>query len=347
MARRLSSDTLGGSRKWAALTCNTNRMLYDRAIDITDPYGRFDADPIMFRARAVPRLEISIDEVAAALDDMEAVGLIERWEVDGNAYAYIVDFEKYNKPDPAKEAQTRIPGPDGVIPTKPGRTDRNASKKAKGKPKPDPTPDVGKPRARSGQAQGAPRARVGLEVGTLDVDVDEDKRVLTDVSGKGITSQSVMSAHADPTRQLVEIWNEERGQLRAVRDVDVALANPEVTRLTTSLLKRHGPRAVEIFRAGIAAVRTDPHWLGSRATKRSRDGPPYGIANYLRHVETKYDAALDQQPAPPEQLDVREGDTLQHLTTQNVDRVESVSNGIALMRNGESWPIGECMRCNN
>lgn len=336
-------------------------MLYERAIDITDTYGRFDADPVMFRARAVPRLEISIETVAAALDDMVRVGLIERWEVDGNPYAYIVDFEKYNKLDSAKEAQTRIPGPDGVVPKRDRRTDRP---KPKGKPKTSPKADQGEPvddplpapetpRAGSGQELGTPRVDPGQELGTLDGYGYGDEEVLGDGSSKNVLSQSVMSAGADVSLDdLIEIWNADCGNLRSVRDRQTALANPELKRLAAAFVKRHGgEKALALFKAGIAAVRDDPHWLGSKAAKPTRTTAAYGILGYLRHVEEKAEAAADtaeavQAQPPPRPW--RPRDIADNRTLGRVGHVAEVySDGTALMTTGDTWNLSECVRCNN
>lgn len=360
MARRLHSDTLGGSRKWAALESHAHRMLYERAIDITDPYGRFDADPVMFRARAVPRLEISVEEVAAALNDMERVGLIERWEIDGNPYAKIVDFEVYNKPDPAKEAQTRIPDPDGVVPIKPGRTDRGKpTAKAKSRKKSSPTPKSGKPNGDSGQTQGRPRANPGQEVGALDEEYRVRER-LSDGDSHSVPSPLTESTEGGRSNipeplntrlgEVIEAWNAERGQLRRVAEVDAAkdAIRPHVEKF----IKRRGwPKALELFRVGIAAVRDDPHWLGPKAAKPTRSGQPYGILNYARHLNEKIDAALAEAEEPakdPPQRPWREYDIADHIPSGIVATLATINDdGTAITVNGETWNLSDCVRCNN
>lgn len=103
---------------------------------------------------------------------------------------------------------------------------------------------------------------------------------------------------------LINAWNEERGALRAVKDVPAALANADLRRLAAAFTRRHAARpdgGMGLFRAGITAVRVDPHWLGTRAPTgtRRRDGPAYGLVNYLRHAETKAEEATELAANPP------------------------------------------------
>lgn len=268
MARRLHSSTLGGSRKWAALQTDSARMLYERMIDDTDPFGNIDADPIMVKANCIPRLMTTVEDVAAYLDDMEAVGLIERWEVDGNPYAHIVDFEQWNNPDPTREAQTRIPLPGGTVPQRPDRkrTDKKQAKvatKTRAKPEqvepsagPDRAEDL--PRSGVGHDQVTTRSGGGPELVQPDVEGEGDveKVVLTSPTTQGLSpptyaasprslAKSNGSAKPELTKAksgthpqheaLLAVWNEHRGALAGHRVVDDHRAKG-----FTDLIRKHG-----------------------------------------------------------------------------------------------------------
>jgi len=159
---------------------------------------------------------------------------------------------------------------------------------------------------------------------------------------------------------LIVVWNEERGQLRAVRNADVALADENLVRLTERFVRRHRKRRdrdgiLELFRSGIAAVRIDPRWLGSRADKPTRTGPPYGIDSYLRHVESKAEAAADLAATPPPSgappgpaRPFAVDDLLQHNVTGEVGMIDELLPGNkARMNTGDTWNLAEVYRCNN
>jgi hypothetical protein len=87
-------------------------------------------------------------------------------------------------------------------------------------------------------------------------------------------------------QKLVDLWNTHCGQLAKTRVV-----SREVEAKLRALRKRHGDALDQLFVDGIEVVRTDPFWLGKNAPtnhrRNRREGAPYGLVNYLRHIEDK------------------------------------------------------------
>lgn len=121
------SGTLGGSKKYAQLANDTHRMIYTLFIPHTDAYGRLEVDSVTLQGRVLTRLALSPEQVEAALDDMEAVGLIRKWSVEGDTFAEIVDFHMHNVINLAREPQSVIPDCRGELPPeRPPRGTKNA-----------------------------------------------------------------------------------------------------------------------------------------------------------------------------------------------------------------------------
>ena len=63
-----------------------------------DDFGRLDARPSLLRARLFPlREDIDGAELETAMAALEAVGLIERYEVEGIPYLQLVTWEKHQR----------------------------------------------------------------------------------------------------------------------------------------------------------------------------------------------------------------------------------------------------------
>lgn len=172
---RMHSASLGASRKYAALESDTHRMIYERLIDATDAYGNFDADPVTINGQVLTRLGKTPEMVEAALDDMERVGLITRWVVDGAPYGHIEKFEEHNKTNPSREAQTRIPMPDGTIPVRPER-DQGKTKTTKSKGSSGPGPKSGETQSR--RSQDSVKTKSGPSQAEVEVEVEVEREVL-------------------------------------------------------------------------------------------------------------------------------------------------------------------------
>lgn len=326
MARgRMISGTIGESRKFATLANDTHRLIYLMVMPHVDKAGRFEADPVLIKGKCLTRLDIDVSTVEAWLKDASKVGLILHYEAKGVPVLEIVDFLEHNTPH-HKEPDSKLPGPDEGTPCS--------------TPESNVEPSMSQARPNNGS--------------TLPI-IKENKREVKEREEMSATSAD--DAPPKPTLEtLVEIWNAECGNLRKVRDLQAAKNNPDLTRLAKAFLKRHGDRALELFTAGIAAVRTDPHWLGSRSPDRKRAGAPYGILNYLRHVEDKAEIAAELQatssgPPAGRTLPARaweDWDIAQHRETGIVEVINEVlPDGMARMQNGETWNLAECDRCNN
>lgn len=332
MARgRMISGTIGESRKFAALANDTHRLIYLMVMPHVDKAGRYEADPILIKGRCLTRLDIDVSTVEAWLEDAANVGLIRHYEARGMTVLEIVNFTEHNTPH-HKEPDSKLPGPEEGTPCSTLKSNVDPSMSQE-RPKHEPTLPIIKENKRE--------VKEREEMSTASVDDSQE------------------SSHPPPLDfdRLAEIWNRESGNLRKVRDLEAAKNNPELQRLAKAFLKRHGSRAEEIFTAGIAAVTTDPHWLGRRATPVKRQGAPYGLLNYLRHVEDKAEIAAELQatssgptvgmprmPARPWEA----YDIAQHHTTGEVATIhELLADGQARMSNGETWNLSECDRCNN
>ena len=122
MARgRLISRTLGSSRKFAALLKEAGKLgefaqlLYPLLVSHTDDFGRLSGDAFTVKHAVFPSSRRSEQEFSTALQAMTRVGLLRRYEVDGQVVAEVVDFEAH-QPGLHKRTQSRFPNPPGNFP---------------------------------------------------------------------------------------------------------------------------------------------------------------------------------------------------------------------------------------
>lgn len=313
---RFISNSLGDSEKFSSLTDARHQVAYVLIVSWADAEGRFIADPVTMNGKLFTRLGWTPDLVKTALKELQKVGLIRLYTVDGKPYGVVEKFHEHNRIErkddgtPKREAASKLPAP-------PAEQPRTNSA---------PTPQ--QPRSNDGATP------VEVEV---EVQVEEKGREMSE------------SRDSDLTPTLVEIWNHHCGRLTRAR----TLNDKNLQRLTHALERRHGrDKALELFRAGIPAVRDDPHWLGSRASPVKRQGAPYGIVNYLRHVEEKADAATELATPPPTPATPtrpwRESDIVDNPRTGEVAIITSLlPDNHAIMNNGETWALEGCIRCNN
>ncbi len=84
-------------------------VCFYRLILQCDDYGRFDARPTLLRARLFPlKTEVTCEDVEAAMDALEAVGLIERYTVDGLPYLQLPTWWDHQK---VRTPRARYPQP--------------------------------------------------------------------------------------------------------------------------------------------------------------------------------------------------------------------------------------------
>lgn len=136
------------SAKLDALKDDTTRLFATWTIPHLDKRGVFHATPHIVRAHVFPlKDDLSVKHVGAMLDDMERVGLIQRFEVDGRAWQVWPGFARNQPnlrgerertdyppppvmPDVARENPAtagQLPDVRGENPAEPNRTEQNRS----------------------------------------------------------------------------------------------------------------------------------------------------------------------------------------------------------------------------
>lgn len=111
MARgRMLSKDISLDEKVDALSNDTARLLFTWLIPHLDVEGRMYGDARLFKSIVAPRRNYSVKKVEKMLTEMEKLGLITRYSVDGNQYLYAPNFEKHQiglRKD--KESKSKIP----------------------------------------------------------------------------------------------------------------------------------------------------------------------------------------------------------------------------------------------
>lgn len=91
------------------------QLLFTWMIAHADDWGIMTADPFEVKARVIPGSSRTIDEVESALDAIEAVGLIERYQPDGSVpLLHIPEWDKHQPRSlVGKRTASEYPLPDG------------------------------------------------------------------------------------------------------------------------------------------------------------------------------------------------------------------------------------------
>lgn len=109
---RIILKSICGSKKLADLKTDSARLLYSWLIPNVDVHGCFSADPVVVSGQIFTRLNKSLKDVSAWLDDLERVGLIKRYRANGDIFLIIPDFAlKQPHLRPEREGKSTIPGP--------------------------------------------------------------------------------------------------------------------------------------------------------------------------------------------------------------------------------------------
>ncbi|HEX7038916.1 MAG TPA: hypothetical protein VF202_02260 [Trueperaceae bacterium] len=118
MARgRFISNSISTSKKFARLQSNDHRLAYLMLVPHVDAEGRHDADTRILAGQVYTLLDLTHDQIEAALQDMHRVGLIRLYQVDGETYLEVTNFHEHNKVrrrddgTPSHEAPSIIPPP--------------------------------------------------------------------------------------------------------------------------------------------------------------------------------------------------------------------------------------------
>ena len=209
---RFLSRALGGSRKYGALTGWHDgwyaACLYDHLVLHADAYGRVDADPIWINGQVMTRRPVPAERVNEALHELERVGLIALYEVDGNPYLEIAKFHEHNTLYLEREPQATIPFPDGTLP--PEKPKLGPGEK-RGNTRAGPEHGCFKNSARTVHAQCAhsadkvrgKRSRSEVEV---EVEVEEKKTPPTPPQPEPLSPQGELPNPADLNSGNTTIW---------------------------------------------------------------------------------------------------------------------------------------------
>lgn len=111
MARgRMVSKDISLDEKVDALSDDTARLLFTWLIPHLDREGRMYGDAQIFKSIVAPRRNYSTKKVEKSLEQMEKLGLVVRYSVNGNQYLLAPNFEKHQiglRKD--KESPSKIP----------------------------------------------------------------------------------------------------------------------------------------------------------------------------------------------------------------------------------------------
>lgn len=111
---RMLKKVVSTSQKLANLKSDSARLLYTWLIPHLDIEGRFSADPKIVKGYVVPRLKMSIHEVAKHLEDMEYNNLISIYEVNGDLFMELIKFKNFQTLNPKRESPSLIPLPQKI-----------------------------------------------------------------------------------------------------------------------------------------------------------------------------------------------------------------------------------------
>jgi len=111
MARgRMLQNRISKSKKMAALSSDTARLLYTWMLSHLDVNGNFYADPVMVNNLVFTRLGHSVEIIDAALCELESSELIRIFKHNGERYLNYPDFnEKQPKINREREGKPDIP----------------------------------------------------------------------------------------------------------------------------------------------------------------------------------------------------------------------------------------------
>ena len=109
---RILLKSICQSKKLPKLKTDGARLLYTWLIPNVDVNGCFSGDPQVLKGQVFTRLKKSNKTIESYLQDLEDIGLIIRYEVDGDIFLIIPDFaDKQPSLKPEKEAKPTIPLP--------------------------------------------------------------------------------------------------------------------------------------------------------------------------------------------------------------------------------------------
>lgn len=109
------SKTISTSRKVNRLP-DRAALLYTWLIPHTDDFGHLEGDAISIKAKVAPMRPITEQEVEQDLELMVQNSLIQRYEVEGEKYIEILNFDSFQTFRSDRQKKADYPGPDGKFP---------------------------------------------------------------------------------------------------------------------------------------------------------------------------------------------------------------------------------------
>lgn len=119
--RRMISKVISISEKVNSLSL-FGRLLYTWMIPHADDFGRLPGSPAKVRALVVPMADETVKDVEEALADMHKKGLIIWYEVDGEKFIQITNFEKHQQ-GLHKRTKSKFPEPPDEFREIPGNSE--------------------------------------------------------------------------------------------------------------------------------------------------------------------------------------------------------------------------------
>ncbi len=113
--RRMLSKTISTSRKVNRLP-DRAALLYTWLIPHTDDFGHLEGDALSIKAKVAPMRQITEQEVEQDLSLMVQNGLIKQYEVNGEKYIEIINFDSFQTFRSDRRRIAEYPGPDGQFP---------------------------------------------------------------------------------------------------------------------------------------------------------------------------------------------------------------------------------------
>ncbi|MDD5110898.1 MAG: hypothetical protein PHI63_06860 [Patescibacteria group bacterium] len=92
--RRMISKSISTSTKLSGVS-DFAALLFTWLQPHCDDNGNMDANPIVVRGLVVPMRKQTVEEVEAAMTELEEVKLITRYSIDGTKYLHVEKFEKH------------------------------------------------------------------------------------------------------------------------------------------------------------------------------------------------------------------------------------------------------------
>ena len=107
---RMLNRSISTSRKLAKCDDRT-ALIFSWIIPHTDDYGRMDGEAKMVKAQVCPLRDYTEKDVQTSLDQLESVGLIRRYEVNGETYLEVIAYNdnQYHRPDRQRKGECPDP----------------------------------------------------------------------------------------------------------------------------------------------------------------------------------------------------------------------------------------------